>query len=443
MRRIFVLFLSVLLSAIVLLFPAIGISAEEPRMMISSAYENHAEAIYFYSYDAKSVLYSKGTDKILKPASTVKIMTGLLACEKLESRLNEEITITREMLVGHTGTTMGLTAGMNVSIEDLLYGAICGCNNDAAQVLAFVCSGSIENFVSEMNSYAARIGMSSTVYTNPTGLDDAFAQTSISDVALLSHRAVKNELYLSISSAKNHTVSLNGQQTVLYNRNALISHFTSDKYLNDTVSGLNAGSTDEGGYVASVLAESDGSKYLCIVMGADFDGEEIYSYKIVNELIAKADKSFGQIMLFSQGEQFSEVDVNFALSTESDVKLSCVLEDDLYAYLPSDIDKNKDLKYRIFLHNETLDAPVSKGDIVGGVNVYYKGEPIASGVLVAGETFEANSFLVTMNSMKEFLLSRYFLIFFAFFAIGILIFLYLDRNFRRRKKVGYIHYKKF
>ena len=442
MRRIIVLFLSVLLSIIILLFPAISASAEEPRML-SSSYENRADAIYFYSYDAKSILYSKETDKILKPASTVKIMTGLLACEKLGSRLNEEITITREMLVGHTGTTMGLTAGMNVSIEDLLYGAICGCNNDAAQVLAFVCSGSVENFVSEMNSYAKRIGMTSTVYANPTGLDDAMAQTSISDVALLSHKAVKNELYIRISSAKNHTASLNGQPVVLYNRNALISHFTSDKYLNDAVCGLNAGSTDEGGYVASVLAESDGAKYLCIVMGADFDGEEIYSYKIVNELIAQADQSFGKIMLFSQGKQLSELDVNFALSTESEVKLSCVLEEDLYAYLPLNIDKNKDLKYRVFLHNETLDAPINKGAVVGGVTVYYKGEPIASGALVAREEIEANSFLVSMNSMKDFLISRYFLIFFAFLAIGILIFLYFDRNYRRRKKVGYIHYKKF
>ena len=438
-RIFFVIF--VLLVAFLLCF-SLSVSADADSL-ISSKYENNAEAIYLYSYDSKSVLYCVGEDKILKPASTAKIMMGLIACEKLESRFDEKILITKDMLKDHVGTTMGLKEGMTVSVEDLLYGAICGCNNDATQVVAIVCSGTVENFVSEMNERAARLNMRSTVYANPTGLDEPIAQTTISDVALLSYKAAKNDLYMKISSAKSKTVLLGDEQTVVYNRNALISHFTSDKYLNSNISGLNAGSTDEGGYVVSAIANVGGCKYLCIVLGAEAENGEIYSYKILNELVNGVNKKYVKTQLFEKGEVLSELDVRFALNTKNETKLRCILEDDLYVYLPQNADVKENLKYSVFLHDDLIDAPVEKGAIVGGVNVYYKGQMIASGVLVSHDAIEENSFLVFMSSMKDFLLSRYFFVFFGFAVVGILIFFCFDRRYRLRKRVGYVQYKNF
>lgn len=442
MRRIrlfITLFVLILLFCFCFSLSALANSNES----LVSQYEENASAIYFYSYDAKSVLYKTGDNKILKPASTVKIITGLLACEKLESRLNEKIIITKEMLIGHTGTSMGLEAGMTVSVLDLLYGTICGGNNDASQALAVICSGNIESFVVELNEYATKLGMTQTFYTNPSGLDDDLSQTTISDVAILSHNAVKNDLYIKISSAKKRTVFLNNEEKVIYNRNALISNFTSDKYINENVFGLIAGSTDEGGYVVSAVADINDSKYLCIVMGAESYGGEIYSYKIANELISIASESFEKIKLFSQGEEFSRINVNYTLDSEDTVQISCVLKDDIYGYLPKNANLSKDLKYTVFLHDNEIDAPIEKGAVVGGINVYYKNKIITTGYLISNETIEANSFLLFMGSMQDFLLSRYFLIFFILFFIAILIFLYFDRMYLRRKRVGYIKYKKF
>ena len=139
----------------------------------------------------------------------------------------------------------------------------------------------------------------------------------------------------------------------------------------------------------------------------------------------------------------SELDVRFALNTKDEPKVSCILKEDVYAYLPNEVDAKNDLKYSVFLHGDVIDAPVNENTVLGGVNVYYKGELVASGVLVSNETISENSFLAFMNSMKEFLLSRYFLIFLVFLLLGILTFLYFDRKRQRRKKVGYIQYKKF
>lgn len=392
---------------------------------------NMADAIYFYSYDSKSVLFSKNENKLIFPASTVKIMTGLIACERLSSRLNERIIITEDMLSGRAGTAIGLKEDMTVTISDLLYGAICGGGNDAAQALAVICSGSIDNFVEEMNRYAISLGMSSTIYKNPTGLDENGAQTSISDVALLSKKAVKNELYMQISSAKNYTFN----DTVIYNRNALISHFTATQYLNERVRGLNAGSTENGGYVLSTFAEEGGMKYLCIVMGAEREGSEIYSYKIANFLIDEAFSKYTRVKILNKGDLISSLPVDCVLTTDKNVSIDCVIEDDVFAFLPKGTNTKKSLEYKAYFHDKELSAPISEGAVIGGINVYYNGKFIGTARIVSDSSVEENTFLTFMKNMKGFLISRHFIIFIAIAIPAVLAFLYIERmkHYRRGK----------
>ena len=431
---------SALLLAALFVFPFLASAKSAFEIECENA--QYADAIYFYSYEAKSVLYSKNTDKIIYPASTVKIMTGLVACEKLEKRLSESVTITEEMLKGHTGTSMGLKSGMTLSVKDLLYGAICGGCNDAAQALAVICSGSVNAFVDEMNRYATDLEMLATIYKNPTGLDANGAQTTISDIAILSKIAAKNSLYMEISSAKNYFYNgIDGKEAVIYNRNALISHFTATEYLNEFASGLNAGSTDKGGYVVSTVAKSDDATYLCIVMGAQNEGRDIYSYKIANELICNAFSKYALVKISSKNEKISSLPVNCALSTDKEISVSCVTEGDVYAFIPKNTDLKKGLEYRAYFHDTDLIAPINKGDVLGGLNIYLDGVLVGSTRIVSNDTVEENSFLIFMKEMKGFLLSGYFLIFILLLIPSLSIFLYFDYvKFRRRKNVGYIRF---
>ena len=94
--KIFTLFVLLLFTAVLFAF---SISAKS-AYSVECKNAEYADAIYLYSYDAQSVIYSKNEKKIISPASTVKIMTGLLACERLSDRLDERVTITDEMLAG-------------------------------------------------------------------------------------------------------------------------------------------------------------------------------------------------------------------------------------------------------------------------------------------------------------------------------------------------------
>ena len=439
-----IVFLFVFITVLIGLTTVSSTAATSKSMSVKSDFENMAEAIYFYNYESGTVLSSKGENKILFPASTTKIMTGLIACEQLIHRTEEFVEITEEMLVGASGVSMGLKVGMRVQIKDLLYGMICGGGNDAALSLAVICCGSIDNFVNEMNLYASSIDMSSTFYKNPTGLDVNGAQTTAFDVFLLSKKAAQNDLYREISSAKNYAFKKdNGEETVIYNRNALISHFTATQYLNENVKGLNAGSTDRGGYVVSAYVEKNGTEYLCIVMGAQKSDGEIYSYKIANDLLSKAFKEFSVRKVISAGEFISERDVQYALSSKADVKVDCILAENVFAYLPQKVDLKKDLEYRVFFHDNILKAPVNKGDVVGGLNIYLDGELIGSSKLISDKSVDGNSFLIFMDLMKDFFLSRYFLIFIVTFIPSIFVFVYFDKMSRRRRKTDYINSKKF
>lgn len=415
---------------------AIPLQAKESP--IKSINESRAKAIYLYSYEAKAVLYSKGEDLILPPASTVKIMTGIIACERLSSRLEEKVTITPEMLAGHDGTSMGLEEGMTLSIKDLLYGTICGGNNDAAQAIAIICAGSLEGFVEEMNAYALKLGMQSTVYKNPTGLDAIGAQTSASDVAIISKKAIQNDLYKKISSTKSYDYTPeNRAETRIYNRNALISNYSAENYLNDSASGLIGGGTDNAGYVLSTLFQKEGSSYLCIVMGAQADEENIYSYEIANEIFEKALESYSYANVLPAGEVISSLPVENALTTKSNLKIACVTEDDIFAFIPNGTDFKKDLKYKPFFHNEELKAPISEGDVIGGVNVYLDGNFIGTSRIIASESVAESEFLRFMNEAKYFLISRYFLTFLAFLIPSLLALLYFDKVGKRRRKARF------
>ena len=162
---------------------------------------SNAEFVYLYNTNTQKVIYSKNSTKKLFPGSAVKIMTGLIACEMLGDRLNDTLIITEEMLANVQGNNVKLRAGMRVTVEDLLYGVLCGGGNDASQAAATLCSGDIYTFVHAMNAKAKSLGMKNTFFTNPTGLDDEEMYSTLSDIIILAREAANNPLYLKISSA--------------------------------------------------------------------------------------------------------------------------------------------------------------------------------------------------------------------------------------------------
>lgn len=147
------------------------------------------------------MIEGKDVHLIRSVASVSKIMTAILAIES--GKLNEEILIAFED-VDTYGSSIYLKEGDKVKLLDLVYGLMLRSGNDAANAIARSVGGSMENFVSMMNSKAWEIGMKNSTFNNPSGLD-VNEQGNLStsyDLAILMAYAIKNKMFLEISSTK-------------------------------------------------------------------------------------------------------------------------------------------------------------------------------------------------------------------------------------------------
>lgn len=399
-------------------------------------------AVYLYSYNGNRVLISNDSESKRAPASTAKMMTGLVVCRKYAYRLNERVTVTAEMIADLEGTSMGLKPGMTLTIEALLYGTVCGGNNDAAQALAIACAGDISSFVDEMNKYARHLDMRNTKYANPTGLDSKDASTTLFDTFKLASTAASDELYLSISSTLSYEIFTNSEAITIYNRNALISQFAAQGYINKNAKGLIAGSTDESGYVLATYAEKNGVAFLCIVMGATADANDIYSYSTANTLLDHAFLSYSQRKILTENTTLMNADVSLALNGKDQAYISCVPESDVYAFLANDISVD-DLSYVTYLHEEKLNAPIKSGTVVGGVDIYYGDTYLASAKLISTSSVEANLLLYGLDVMRSFFLNRIFWITLVVAAALITVYIFNNKQSRRHQKVSTVQFKKF
>jgi len=171
--------------------------------------------------DIKSgvTLYEKNPEKELLPASTTKIMTAVVSLDYYS--LEEIITVDR-VIVG--GQKMGLVNNEEISVKDLLYGLLVYSANDAAEVLAKNYPGGRENFISEMNRKAHELYLESTVFVNPTGLEDPGHISSAKDLVRLSEIAMQDKRFSEIVGTKNWVAkSVDGSQVhYLTNINELL-----------------------------------------------------------------------------------------------------------------------------------------------------------------------------------------------------------------------------
>ena len=368
---------------------------------------SRAASVYVYHLESGTEMITKNVDTVCFPASTVKIMSGLLACRLADGRLDERIYITDAMLAGADGRVMSLKANESVTIKDMLYAGFCSGYNDAVAVLAHVLCGSTEAFVAEMNALAASLGAMQTAYTNPTGLHDAAMVTTAADTAKIALAASENALYMQVCSAVKYimpSTNLSPERT-LHNRNSLISTYYGIGYFNKSCQGMNAGSTDEGGWCTVTLAEREGDRYLCVVMGADEDENYIYSYKITNDLVKWACNSFATRQVLEAGEATIQVPVeNTGLFG---LEIDVCTKDALTVYLPRDA-SDEDLIVRCHLSQTSLQAPVKAGQAVGVITVYYGDVPLGSVEAIIMEDHARNPILHGISLLSDYVTSRAF-----------------------------------
>lgn len=405
-----------------------------------------AKNVYLESLDHDTILVNKNPNVDIAPASTVKLMTAMLALDHFSGKEETPIVVTAPMVANAMGTSMRLSDGDVIKAADLIYAVLCGGFNDAAYVLAYAVSGSIHAFVDLMNQKAVELGAKSTIYSNPTGYDSATMKTTLRDTVLIAKEAMKSEKLLQISSALSHKITFisDKEDLIIHNRNGLIGTHYFDGYQNPYATGMISGNTDLGGWCAVTKLTVKGADYLCIVMGGEDNGGMPSSYELINKLTAYVRLNLTTQTPMRKGDRVCAIPVEYALKGTSSVsgyEIDAVIAEDAELFLPVTAESGE-VTRKYYLYEETLVAPVFKGQQVGSVDFYYNEKLLKTIPLVLDDSVEANDFALALRNFREAVFSRGTLIFVILFFSQTLIYLmFFDK--KKRKPTRTLAFKDF
>lgn len=230
--------------------PAQGEDPEPPRLSAAAAYAVEAST--------GEVVAAKEEDERRAIASATKLMTALVVRE--ETSLDDTFTAA-DYQAAPVESQIGLQAGEEMTVRDLLRAVMLESANDAAVTLAEGVAGSEGAFVERMNARAAELGLEDTTFTNPVGLDDSESLSTARDLVTLA-LAVREDAFLRETAGMEQATLESGERTrVVNNRNELVQE-------TELVRGLKTGRTQAAGYVLVGSGTRDGVTVVSAVLGA-------------------------------------------------------------------------------------------------------------------------------------------------------------------------------
>jgi D-alanyl-D-alanine carboxypeptidase (penicillin-binding protein 5/6) len=320
------------------------------------------------------VLAEFNADDQIEPASMTKVMTGYIAADQLHRNLvraDDEVLISTKAWKME-GSRMFIEAGKRVSFEDLLKGVVIQSGNDASVAIAEYLGGTEEGFVDIMNAYAQSLGLNNTLFENSTGLPSSNHFSSARDLSIISANLINNfpehyALYKEKSFTFNDIRQLN--------RNRLL-------WRDDSVDGIKTGHTESAGFCLISSAARGSMRLIAVVAGANSEDER---FNASQRLLEYGFRFFVTQNLLESNEEVRSADV---WGGKKD-NVSLGLAKDLIVTVPRSELPGLKIDYTF---NNNIEAPISKGDILGSLSVKSGDTVIANANLVALEEVEPKGF---------------------------------------------------
>jgi D-alanyl-D-alanine carboxypeptidase (penicillin-binding protein 5/6) len=203
------------------------------------------------------VLWAAQENERHAPASLTKMMTALLVLER--GALDEPVVVSRAAS-REAGSRIGLHAGDQLRVRDLLAAAIMHSANDACRALA---DHGGPTFVARMNQRAAQLGLRNTNFVDPCGHDRPGQYSTAADLARIAEVVMNHPEYEKFARIRETTIrTLDGRRHFyLRNTNALIGHYPG-------AIGVKTGTTGMAGYCLIAAAEKNGTRVLVVLLNS-------------------------------------------------------------------------------------------------------------------------------------------------------------------------------
>lgn len=242
--------------------------------------------------DNHSVLMQKNSKEKIYPASLTKIMTAIVAIESLPD-LQTKVDLPNSMfqkLYKADASMAGFKPDEKVRAIDLLYGVMLPSGAECCIGLADHIAGSEQKFVELMNQKAVVLGMSTTHFTNSTGLQDDNHYTTVKDLSLLLSYALQTTTFRDIFTASSYSIAPTSKHpNGITFQNTMFKNITNPVVDGGKILGGKTGYTIEAGLCLASLAQKNGREYILVTAGAKGNHEsEQYNlddaYTVYNKL---------------------------------------------------------------------------------------------------------------------------------------------------------------
>ncbi len=385
----------------------------------------YSDVYYLESLDEETVFFNKNADKKVPVAGFIKLIAAVVAIEKWNN-LDEKIKVTEKNLslvkYDYGVRTAGYKPGERVSKKDLIDSLIIYSANDAASIIAYEISGSLEGFISEMQTFISAKGCSSTVIKNIHGFDEDGQQTTARDMAAFIKYAVKYPVFSDAFSAKSMIIKAydDREEKTVTSNNKMMNASISD-YYHKSVTGGKYTMTDKAGECVAVVSNMDGYSYLTIVMGGrlmntDSDStQENTCFTDAQTMLNWVYDNIRYRVVVSPEQTVTYVDVKAGKDTD---KLRLIPERETSALVPSKV-TTASVSFEVVADTvpEEVSAPISAGTVIGQAKVFYAGEEITTINLIASQDIERSIAGYIMGKISDIVGSKLFL------AISVLLFI--------------------
>ena len=345
-------------------------------------------------YHSDEILYELDPDSQIYPASMTKIMTAIVAFDLIKNNkisLDDMFTISENAWrLSQAGySSMFIMINDQVSVEDLLKGIIIASGNDACVALAEGIAGSESNFADMMNEKAGEIGMTSTNFTNSSGINDPDNISTVRDIALMSKYLIKNyPIYYELFAEKTFTWDRTGGDPIKQgNRNPLL-------YKNVGVDGVKTGYLAVEKYsLASTMKKKDRR---IIAVASGFNTKKLRSSESL-KLLNWGFRNTNTFEISKKNETFFEL--NTWLGTKN--KIKATPNEDYYLTINK---KNIGHLSVSLEYDGPILAPVKKGDQIATIIVSKKDEKIKTLPLYAAEDLKKVNFFKSLVTSLNYLI---------------------------------------
>ena len=345
-------------------------------------------------YHSDEVLYEFDSDAQIYPASMTKIMTSIVAFDLLKKNqlsLDDTFIVSENAWrLSQSGySSMFIMVNDEVSVDDLLKGIIIASGNDACVALAEGIAGSESNFAEIMNEKAIEIGMTSTNFTNSSGINDPDNVSTVRDIAIMSKYLIKNypNLY-EIFKEKTFTWDRTGGDPIKQgNRNPLL-------YKNVGVDGVKTGYLAVEKYSLASTMKKNERRLIAVVSG--FPTKNIRSSDSL-KILNWGFRNTNTFEISKKNQTTFEIDTWLGKKN----KINAITKDDFYLT----ISKKNIRNIKVTLNYEgPIVAPINKGEKIGEIIVKNKDEVVKKLPLFAAEDLKKVNFFRSLFTSINYLI---------------------------------------